>query len=148
MGNDKANATLYASTGLPVSQMTGEASGQSPSRCSVNVVTPVAGKNEGKFHQRSVSGVTVAFQCRIAALSSGSPRSIGNAVSGAPRSRMSRAAVQRMRNAAVAENSAANPQRRTPHHTSRRRTIDVFLVRYAVEQRVQSSRWQPHNGLD
>src|SRR5438128_1826246 len=108
MGNDKANATLYASTGLPVSQITGEAIGQSPRRCSVNVVTPVAGKYDGKFHQRSVSGVTVAFQCRIAALSSGSPTSIGTAVNGVGRSRKSRTAVHRTRNAAVADDLASN----------------------------------------
>ena len=74
-GIARRNTTLCASTGLPLSQITGDAIGYVSRRCSVNAVTPVSGANEGKFHQASVNGTSVAFHARMAVFSSGSPRS-------------------------------------------------------------------------
>ena len=74
-GKHRRSTRLYARTGLPVSQITGDATGYAPSRCSVKAVTPESGANDGKFHHPGLSGMCVAFHARIAQFRSGSPRS-------------------------------------------------------------------------
>ena len=56
-------------------QTTGDAMGQSPSRCSENVIAPSAGKKTGAFHHAVVNGTVVAFHHRIHVFSRGSPAS-------------------------------------------------------------------------
>ncbi len=73
--NEAKNATLYASSGLPLIRMIGVVSTDSPSRCSENAVAPCAGKNCVAFHHGVVSGRTRAFQDMIQTLSKGSPGS-------------------------------------------------------------------------
>jgi len=63
---------------LPVSHTIGEVNGYTPSRCSVNAVTPDSGAKLGKFHQPALNGRCFAFHASIDVFSSGSPRSLGS----------------------------------------------------------------------
>jgi hypothetical protein len=74
-GNVSSAMTLCVTITLPVIHSRGVEMTLMPSRCSENASVSRVGKKIGNCHHSRVSGRCVVVQCRIAAVSNGSPLS-------------------------------------------------------------------------